>query len=88
MGRDANRETGEHRARGGVGGECVSEELSKDLLHHFPVDIRQAEVAAGVAVGQFLVVEAQQPQDGGVQVVHVDLVLDRVVAELVGRAVL
>ena len=49
--------------------------------------VGQAEVAAGVAVGELFVVEAQQVQDRGVQVVDVDLVLDRLEAELVGRAV-
>ncbi len=35
------------------------------------VDVGQAEVAAGVAVGELLVVEAQQVQHRGVQVVDV-----------------
>src|SRR5260221_434204 len=39
-----------------------------------------------LAVGEPLVVEAQEVQDGGVQVVHVDLVLHGLVAELVGRS--
>src|SRR3712207_6587087 len=52
-----------------------------------PVDVRQAEVTSGVAVGEPFMVEAEQVQDGGVQVVHVDLVLDRLEAELVGGAV-
>ena len=51
------------------------------------MDVGQAEVAAGVAVGELLVVEAEQVQDRRVQVVDVDLVLDRLEAELVGRAV-
>ena len=41
------------------------------------VDVGQAKVAAGVPVGQPLVVEPQQVQDRGVQVVDVDLVLRR-----------
>ena len=49
--------------------------------------VGQAEVAAGVAVGELLVVEAQQVQDRGVQVVDVDVVLDGLEAELVGGAV-
>ena len=61
--------------------------LRQHLLHHPPVHVGQAEVAAGVAVGQLLVVEAEQVQDRGVQVVDVDLVLDRVVAVVVGGAV-
>ena len=53
-------------------------------MHDVAVDVGQAEVAAGVAVGQPLVVEAEQVQDRGVQVVDVDLVLDGVVAVVVG----
>ena len=49
--------------------------------------VGQAEVAAGVAVGELFVVEAQQVQDRGVQVVDVDLVFDGGEAEFVGGAV-
>ena len=52
-----------------------------------PGHIGQAEIAAGVAVGQLLVVDAQQVQHGGVQVVNRDAVLDGLEAELVGGAV-
>ncbi len=36
------------------------------------MDVGQAEIATGVAVGQFLVVAAQEMEDGGVQVVDVN----------------
>ena len=49
--------------------------------------VGQAEVAAGVAVGEPGVVEAEQVQDRGVQVVDVDRLLDGLVAEFVGGAV-
>ena len=39
------------------------------------VDVGEPEIAAGVAVGELLVVEAEQVQDRRVQVVDVDLVL-------------
>ena len=55
-------------------------ELREDPLHHVPLHVRQPEVAAGVAVGQLLVVQPEQVQHRGVQVVDVDLVLDGVVA--------
>ena len=44
--------------------------------------VGQTEISAGVAVGQFGVVEAQQVQHCGVQIVQVDFVFDGVV---VGR---
>ena len=50
------------------------------------VDVGQAEVAALEAEGEPLVVEAEQVQDRGLQVVDVDLVLDGAEAELVGLA--
>ena len=48
--------------------------------------VGQAEVAALEAVGQLLVVQAEQVQDRRLQVVDVDAVLGDVEAELVGRA--
>ena len=41
------------------------------------MDIGQAEVTALDFIGQLLVVQAKQMQDGGVQVVNVNRVLDR-----------
>ena len=49
------------------------------------MDVGQAEVAAGVAVGEPLVVQAEQVQDRRLQVVDVDRVLGDVEAEVVGR---
>ena len=60
--------------------------LGDYLRNDPPVDVGQPLVAAAVEVGQQRVVEPQQVQDRGVQVVDVDLVLDRGVADLVGRA--
>ena len=48
----------------------------QNLLDHLAVDVGQPEVAAGVPVGESLVVQPQQVQDGRVQVVDVHLVLD------------
>ena len=58
-----------------------------DLVGHFAGDVGQAVVAAGVAVGEPLVVEPEQVQDRGVEVVDVDPVLGDGDAVLVGRAV-
>ena len=51
------------------------------------MDVGESEIAAGVSVGELQVVEPEQVQDGGVQVVDVDLVLSGVVAELIGRPI-
>ncbi len=49
--------------------------------------VGQTEVAAGVAVGEAFVVEAEEFQQRGVQVVDVDRVFDRFEAEFVGGSV-
>jgi hypothetical protein len=46
---------------------------SQNVLHDSAVHIGQAEVAAGVAVSQLLVVESQEMQQCRMQIVHVDL---------------
>ena len=51
------------------------------------MDVGEAEVAALELEGELLVVEAEQVQQGRVQVVDVGLVLDAVEAEFVGLAV-
>ncbi len=49
-------------------------------------DVRQPEIAAGVAVGKSFAIDTKEREHRRVQVVHVDLVLDGVEAVLVGRA--
>src|SRR5579859_7458284 len=58
-----------------------------NLRHDAAFHVGQTEVAAGVAEGQPLVIEAEQMQDGRVQVAHVHRLLDGVMAEFVGGAV-
>tara|TARA_B100000809_G_scaffold20635_1_gene18214 strand:+ start:465 stop:773 length:309 start_codon:yes stop_codon:yes gene_type:complete len=50
------------------------------------MDIRQAEVTAGIAIGQAFMVQAHQVKDCSVQVVKMNLVLHGVVAVIVGLA--
>src|SRR5262245_61321074 len=61
--------------------------LRKQLVHHVSIYIREPEIAAGVAVSQLLVIEPQRVQQGGMQVVHVDLVHHSMMAKLIGLAV-
>ena len=51
------------------------------------VDVGEAEVATGVAVGELFVIEAEEVEHGGVEVVDVDLVFDGLEAEVISRAV-
>ena len=59
----------------------------QDRLDDLAVNVGQAEVAALEAVGQPCVIDAQEMQDRGVEVVDLDRVLDDVVGEVVGLAV-
>src|SRR5262249_61606865 len=43
----------------------------EERLHHATMSVGQPIITPAVAVGQSLVVEPEQMQDGGVQVVHV-----------------
>ena len=61
--------------------------LRDDVVDDVAVDVGEAEVAAGVAVSEFFVVEAEQVQNGGVEVVDVDYFFDGFEAEFVGGAV-
>ena len=56
----------------------------QNVAHNFACHIGQPEIAAGVAVGELGVVEAQEMEDRGVEVVDVNRVLDHAGAELVG----
>ena len=53
-----------------------------DLPDHASMHIGEAVVAASVAVSEAFVIETQEVQDGGVQVVDVNFVFDGVPAEL------
>ena len=56
-------------------------------MNDVAVDVGEAEVAAGVVVGEAFVIEAQKMQDGRLEVVNVDFVLGDMEAEVVGLAV-
>ena len=60
---------------------------SDDRFDDFAVNIGEPEVAAGVAVSEFSVIEAELIQDGRVEVVDVDFVFDGLEAEVVRGAV-
>ena len=51
------------------------------------MDVRQTIISAAKAVGQTFVVESHQVQYCGVQIMHVDDVLNGVPAEIVGGSV-
>ena len=71
----------------GIRAKAFSDPSRQDRRDHLPGDVGQAEVAALELVGQPGVVDPEEAEDRGVEVVDVDDVLDRRVAEFVGRAV-
>src|ERR1035437_8818500 len=56
----------------------------QQLGDHFAFDISQAEVASLEAVGELGVIKPEQMEQGGMQVVDVDLVLGDMEAEFIG----
>src|SRR5205823_4083703 len=60
--------------------------LGENAADHLAVNIGQAHVAAAEAEGDVGVVQAEQVQHGGVQVVHFDSPVNDVIAVLVGGA--
>ena len=59
----------------------------EDGFYDLAVDVGETEVAALVVEGQALVVDAEEVEQGGVEVVDVNAAVDDVVAEVVGLAV-
>ena len=57
--------------------------LRDDFLHPMPLRVGEEEILAGVAEGEFFVIEAELVEDGGMQVVPVDFVLDGHVTDVV-----
>ncbi len=60
--------------------------LRQQLLHDAAVDVGEAEVAALEAVGEFLVVEAEEMKDRRLEIVDMDGVFGDVEPEVIGRA--
>src|SRR6266404_6213877 len=59
----------------------------QERFDDFPVHIGKAEIAALEAIGQPGMVQPEQMQDRGVEIVDVNLLLDGVETELVGLAI-
>jgi hypothetical protein len=62
----------------------LSDELRNQLVNYLAMHVGQPEVAAGVAVGELFVIEAEELEHGGMQVVDVDGVLGGLEAKFVG----
>lgn len=51
------------------------------------MDVGEAEISSGVVIGEAFVVEAEEVEDGGLEVVDVDFILGDVEAEVIGLAI-
>src|SRR5258708_653187 len=60
----------------------------QNVLDDVAIHVGETEGPAVVAVGQLRVVQTQQVKDGRLQVVDADAVVNRLVAEVVGLAVM
>ena len=67
--------------------DVVVEWSGEQLVHNLAVDVGQPEIPARETVSQLFVVETQQVQHRGVQVMYVDRVLDGPESEVVSCAV-
>lgn len=67
-------------------GSCADTSLRKHFLDDVATDVGQAVIAALEAERQFEMVQPQQVQQCGLQIVDVDDVFDRVVTKFVGLA--
>src|SRR6266480_2667763 len=61
--------------------------LSNEVVNYIPGDVGQAEVSTTVMVGEFGVVNAQEVQNGCVQVVYMNRFVNDLEAEIIGGAV-
>ena len=58
-----------------------------DLVDYFARHVCQSEATTVVLVSQFFMIQAEQVQDGGVQIVEVNFVFSRLESDFVLRAV-
>ena len=60
---------------------------SQDLVNHVAMHIRESTIDAILSIGQSLVVNSQEVQDGGMEIVAVRAALDCLVTPFVALAV-
>jgi hypothetical protein len=56
-------------------------------VNNLPFDIGESEIPAGVSVGEFLVIDSHEVENGGMEVVKVNGFVFSVVAVVVSRSV-
>src|SRR5215831_21238580 len=61
--------------------------LHDDVFDDLAFDVRKPEIPAGVAIGELLVIHAEQVQSGRMQIVHMHRTLHNLESEIVGSPV-
>ncbi len=67
--------------------KCGGLQSRQNPAHHFPKNIGEPKVATTVAVGEAFVIEAEEMQEGGVQIVEMHLVNFGGLARRIGGSV-
>src|SRR6187551_566138 len=66
---------------------CPVRSSRKDALHKLAMHVREPELAALEFEGEALMIDSEKVHDGGLKVMHMNLVLHRAETEVVGLAV-
>ena len=67
-----------------MSGKQAASQLGHNVGDYVAEDIRKPKVTTSVSVGQLLVIEPEEVQHGRVQIMHVNPLIDGVVAVFVG----
>jgi len=67
--------------------ECSAVGLGQDVVHYGSGDIGKAEITAAIPVGQFRVIDAEGVENGRMEVMNVNRILNSLEPKLVGVAV-
>lgn len=65
----------------------LEEKLREDALDDVAMDVGEAEVASAVMEGELLVIESEQMEDGRVEIMHMNAIVDGFISKIVGGAV-
>jgi len=70
-----------------VGAQAVGRELAEDRFENSPGNIGETEIPSGITIGQSLMVETQEVQDCGMEVMDMNSILDAPKTKLIGLPV-
>ncbi len=59
--------------------------LCQNRLHHIAMHISEAEVTAGMTIGQAFVIDTEEVKDSGLEIMHRDNVFGDVIPQFITR---